>query len=39
MSSDPKIFELVSPYQPAGDQPAAIDALVRGIEEGGNRRC
>jgi excinuclease ABC subunit B len=28
------LFELVSPYQPAGDQPAAIDALVRGIGEG-----
>jgi excinuclease ABC subunit B len=27
-------FQLVSPYQPAGDQPAAIDALVRGIREG-----
>ena len=28
------VFELVSPYQPAGDQPAAIDSLVRGISEG-----
>ncbi len=27
-------FQLVSPYQPAGDQPAAIDALVRGLREG-----
>ena len=26
-------FQLVSPFPPAGDQPAAIDALVRGIEE------
>ena len=34
MSSDPHVFELVSPYPPAGDQPAAIDALVRGIDEG-----
>ena len=34
MSPDPHVFELVSPYEPAGDQPAAIDALVRGIEEG-----
>ncbi len=25
-------FELVSPFQPSGDQPAAIDALVRGIQ-------
>ena len=28
------VFQLVSPYEPAGDQPAAIDALVRGVEEG-----
>ncbi|MFM9024842.1 MAG: excinuclease ABC subunit UvrB [Planctomycetaceae bacterium] len=28
------LFELVAPYEPAGDQPAAIDALVRGVEEG-----
>jgi len=34
MSLDPGVFELVAPYAPAGDQPAAIDALVRGIEEG-----
>jgi excinuclease ABC subunit B len=34
MKPDPHVFELVSPYQPAGDQPAAIDALVRGVEEG-----
>jgi excinuclease ABC subunit B len=34
MSLDPGIFELVAPYAPAGDQPAAIDALVRGIDEG-----
>jgi len=30
---DQNRFELVSDYQPAGDQPKAIDALVRGIEE------
>ena len=30
----PNVFDLVAPYQPAGDQPAAIEALVRGIEEG-----
>ncbi len=29
----PGVFELVAPYEPAGDQPAAIDALVRGVEE------
>ncbi|NBW95680.1 MAG: excinuclease ABC subunit UvrB [Planctomycetia bacterium] len=34
MTGNPAIFELVSPYAPAGDQPAAIDALVRGVEEG-----
>lgn len=27
-------FELVSPYQPTGDQPTAIDELVAGIEAG-----
>ena len=30
----PGVFELVAPYEPAGDQPAAIDALVRGVAEG-----
>jgi excinuclease ABC subunit B len=34
MTLDPGVFELVAPYQPAGDQPAAIDSLVRGIGEG-----
>ena len=28
------LFQLVSDYAPAGDQPAAIDALVRGLKEG-----
>jgi excinuclease ABC subunit B len=27
-------FQLVAPFQPAGDQPRAIDALCRGIDEG-----
>ena len=27
-------FELVSPFKPTGDQPLAIDALVKGLEEG-----
>src|SRR5687768_3085147 len=27
-------FEVVSPFKPQGDQPEAIDKLVRGIEEG-----
>jgi excinuclease ABC subunit B len=30
----PGVFELVAPYEPAGDQPAAIDTLVRGVGEG-----
>ncbi len=34
MPGEAGVFELVSPYQPAGDQPTAIDALTRGIEEG-----
>ena len=33
MPLDSNVFELVSHYRPAGDQPAAIEALVRGIEE------
>ena len=27
-------FELVSPFQPAGDQPRAIEKLVQGLREG-----
>jgi len=27
-------FQLVAPYQPAGDQPEAIDQLVKGVEAG-----
>ena len=34
MKPDPSVFELVSPYEPAGDQPAAIEALVRGLDDG-----
>jgi excinuclease ABC subunit B len=30
----PDRFELVSPYQPTGDQPKAIEALVQGLERG-----
>ena len=29
-----KAFELVSPYQPAGDQPSAIAKLIEGLEDG-----
>ena len=32
-SLQPGVFELVAPYAPAGDQPAAIDALVHGVAE------
>jgi len=34
MSSTVKPFKIYSKYQPAGDQPAAIDALYKGIEAG-----
>ena len=27
-------FEVVSPFEPAGDQPQAIESLVRGVEDG-----
>ena len=30
----PKPFELVTQFQPAGDQPQAIEKLVRGVEQG-----
>ena len=30
----PSSFQLVSPYQPSGDQPEAINKLVEGIEDG-----
>ncbi len=30
----PGVFELVAPYEPAGDQPAAIKSLVGGLGEG-----
>ena len=28
------VFKLVSPFKPTGDQPQAIEKLVRGLEEG-----
>jgi len=28
------VFQLVSPFQPAGDQPQAIEALIQGLEAG-----
>jgi excinuclease ABC subunit B len=30
----PGVFELVAPYSPAGDQPAAIESLVEGVAAG-----
>ena len=32
--NEEKIFKLVSPYQPTGDQPQAIKQLVKGFKEG-----
>lgn len=32
------MFEIVSPYQPTGDQPEAIDTIVRGFENGIDRQ-
>src|ERR1700682_4214377 len=34
----PVPFQLVSPFQPAGDQPAAIEKLVTGFTAGQNRQ-
>src|ERR1700741_5138749 len=31
-------FQLVSPYEPAGDQPKAIEQIVRGLREGGKHQ-
>ncbi|MDR1925782.1 MAG: DEAD/DEAH box helicase family protein, partial [Planctomycetaceae bacterium] len=28
------MFDLISPFSPSGDQPQAIDALIRGVESG-----
>ena len=33
-SKEDKMFKLVSKYTPSGDQPKAIDNLVKGIREG-----
>ena len=32
--SEEKIFKLEAPYQPTGDQPQAIEALIKGFKEG-----
>ena len=33
-ASTPKPFALRSDFQPAGDQPAAIESLIEGLEDG-----
>ncbi|MBC8546991.1 excinuclease ABC subunit UvrB [Clostridiaceae bacterium NSJ-31] len=35
----PEQFELVSPYQPTGDQPQAIDKLVEGVRSGAHEQA
>ena len=34
MPSEQNIFKLHAPFEPTGDQPQAIDALVKGFKEG-----
>ena len=34
LKGDGSMFELVSPYKPSGDQPEAIEKLVKGIKDG-----
>ena len=34
MQNKQQIFKLHAPYQPTGDQPQAIEELVRGFKEG-----
>ena len=34
MKNEQNIFKLHAPYQPTGDQPQAIEALVKGFREG-----
>ena len=34
MQTEPKKFRLHSEYQPTGDQPAAVETLVKGFREG-----
>ena len=34
MQNEQQIFKLHSPYQPTGDQPQAIEELVKGFKEG-----
>ena len=32
-----RLFKLVSDFKPTGDQPEAIDAIVKGLDGGANR--
>ena len=34
VTGNPAPFEVVSPFEPSGDQPQAIDSLVRGVRDG-----
>lgn len=34
VAGDPVAFEVVSPFEPAGDQPQAIASLVQGVKDG-----
>ena len=34
IAGEPVAFQVVSPFQPSGDQPQAIDALVQGVRDG-----
>ena len=34
MPTEENRFKLVSPYQPTGDQPPAIEKLVEGVQRG-----
>lgn len=34
INTDPQAFQLVTEYQPAGDQPQAIEKLVKGFQQG-----
>ena len=34
MQTEQKVFKLHAPYQPTGDQPQAIEDLVKGFKEG-----
>lgn len=34
VTGEPAAFEVVSPFEPSGDQPQAIESLVRGVKDG-----